>query len=397
MSDGTRLQILILTNLFPSPWDPRRASFNRQQFERLGADHDVDVLVAVDFRDRWRGRRGDPALRNLRMDYFTFFYPPRFGRSLHAVCWLVSLLLQRGLRLRKAHYDCVLVSWAYPDAVAVSRLARWLKLPYAVKVHGSDLNMQASHPLRRGQIARALRGAEAVVAVSQALADKAVELGVDRARTHTVYNGVDTVRFTPAPRAAARERLNLPAHDPILLYVGNLKETKGCLDLLEAFPALLAERPGARLVFVGEGPARTALLKRAAELKIAAQVQLAGAVAHADLPGWFCSADALCLPSHNEGVPNVVLEAMACGIPVVATRVGGIPEILPDYAGLLVPAQAIAAIGQALVTVLAHPWDTAAIVAHARGFRWDDNIRKLESILRDVASRVTPTTAGPPP
>jgi glycosyltransferase involved in cell wall biosynthesis len=397
MTERKRLRVLILSNLFPSPWDPRRASFNRQQFEKLGADHDVDVLVAVDFRDRLRGRQGDPAVRHLRVDYFTFFYPPRFGRSLHAFFWLASVLLQRGLRLRKARYDCVLASWAYPDAVAVSRLARWLKLPYAVKVHGSDLNVQATLPGRRGPIARALQGAEAVVAVSQALADKAVELGVERARTHTIYNGVDTGRFTPAPRAAARERLNLPAQDPIVLYVGNLKPTKGCLDLLEAFPALLAERPGARLVFVGEGPAGAALHKRAAELGIAGQVQLAGAVAHADLPGWFNSADALCLPSHNEGVPNVVLEAMACGIPVVATRVGGIPEILPAAAGLLVPAQDIAAIGQALVRVLGHDWDTAAIVAHARGFRWDDNIRKLEAILSDTASRATPTTAGPHP
>ncbi|MEP7041499.1 MAG: glycosyltransferase family 4 protein [Dokdonella sp.] len=397
MADDARLKVLILTNLFPSPWDPRRASFNRQQFERLGHEHDVDVLVAVDFRDRWRGRRGDPAVRNLHVGYFTFFYPPRFGRSVHAFCWLLSLLLQQGWRLRRARYDCLLASWAYPDAVAVSWLARWLKLPYAVKVHGSDLNMQANHALRRGQIARAMGGAGAIVAVSQALADKAVELGVDRARTHTVYNGVDTERFAPAPRANARERLNLPARDPIVLYVGNLKQTKGCVDLLEAFPALLAQRPGALLVFVGEGPARATLLKRSADLGIAQQVQLAGAVAHADLPTWFCSADLLCLPSHNEGVPNVVLEAMACGIPVVATRVGGIPEILPEYAGILVPAQAIEAIGQALVAALAQPWNTGAIVAHARSFRWDDNIHKLESILRDVASRVTPTTVGPHP
>ncbi|OOG53818.1 glycosyltransferase [Rhodanobacter sp. C03] len=380
------MKILVLTNLFPTPWDPLRGAFNRQQFERLGQRHDVDVLTAVDFRERLAGVRGEVDVAGLHMDHFVFVYPPRIGRALHAACWLVSLLLQRGRRLRAAHYDCVLASWAYPDAVAAGWLARLLDIPYVVKVHGSDLNVQANHALRRPQIRAALRHAGAVVAVSRALADKAVAIGADAARVHTLYNGVDGDRFAPGAQAAARNRLQLPAALPMLLYVGNLKRSKGCADLLEAFPALLTVRPQARLVYVGVGPCRAELLERATALGCAGCVDLVGAVAHAELGDWFRAADLLCLPSHNEGVPNVVLEAMACGIPVVASRVGGIPEVLPEYAGMLVPPCQREALSAALIEACDRAWDSAAIAAHARGFRWDDNVERLDRILQAVAT-----------
>ncbi len=379
-----RLKILILTNLFPTPWDPLRGAFNRQQFERLGQHHEVDVLTAVDFRERLGGVRGEVEVANLRTDHFVFFYPPRFGRSLHAVSWLLSLWLQRGRRLRAAGYDCVLVSWAYPDAAAAGWLARRLGIPYAVKVHGSDLNVQSDFPLRRRQIRSALRGAGAVVAVSQALADKAVAIGADPARVHVLYNGVDGALFAPGSRSAARARLQLATDTPLLLYVGNLKASKGCLDLLEAFPALLAAQPQARVVYVGAGPCRAELLERAAALGCASQVNLVGAVAHAHLGDWFRAADLLCLPSHNEGVPNVVLEAMACGTPVVATVVGGIPEVVAACVGILVPAHDRAALAAALIAASARAWDASAIAAHASGFRWDDNIQRLDCILQSL-------------
>jgi glycosyltransferase involved in cell wall biosynthesis len=385
-----RMKILVLTNLFPTPWDPLRGAFNRQQFERLGRLHDVDVLTAVDFRERFTGVRGKVEVAGLRTDHFVFVYPPRIGRALHAACWLVSLLLQRGRRLRAARYDCVLASWAYPDAVAAGWLARLLGIPYVVKVHGSDLNVQASHALRRPQIRTALRHAGAVITVSRALADKAVAIGADAARVHTLYNGVDSDRFAPGVQADARSRLCLSAATPLLLYVGNLKRSKGCIDLLEAFPALLTLRPQARLVYVGAGPCRAELLERATALGCAGSVELVGAVAHSELGDWFRAADLLCLPSHNEGVPNVVLEAMACGIPVVASRVGGIPEVVPEYAGILIPPREREALSTALIGASGRIWDSAGIAAHARGFRWNDNVDRLDRILQAVAAGYSP-------
>lgn len=382
MSDA--MKILVLTNLFPTPWDPLRGAFNRQQFERLGQRHEVDVLVAVDFRERLRRARGVVHVPHVNTDYFTFIYTPGVGRFLHALFWLLCLLWQRGRQLRAAHYDCILVSWAYPDGVAASWLARRLGIPYVLKVHGSDLNVQAECALRRPQIRAALRGADAVVSVSQALADKAIVLAADASRVHVLYNGVNQALFTPGLRSEARARLGLATTTPLLLYVGNLKASKGCLDLLDAFPALLTLHPGARLIYVGNGPDRDALRARIIALGCEKQVELAGATAHDTLGDWFRAADLLCLPSHNEGVPNVVLEAMACGTPIVATRVGGIPEVVPAYAGILVAPHDRAALSAALIEASARHWDSRKIALHAGGFRWEDNVDRLERILQEV-------------
>lgn len=389
------MKLLVLTNLFPTPWDPLRGSFNRQQFERLGQRHEVHVLTAVDFRER-RGARAAVEVPGLRTDYFVFVFPPGIGRALHAACWFASLLLQRGRRLRAEKYDGVLASWAYPDAVASVWMARWLGIPVVVKVHGSDLNVVAEKALRRPQIRSALRHAGAVVAVSRALAEKAVAIGADPSRVHVIYNGVDAARFAPGAQASARQRLSVQEPcAPLLLYVGNLKEAKGCLDLLEAFPALLARQPDARLVYVGAGTCRDALLARAAALGCADRVQLMGAMAHDALADWFRAADLLCLPSHNEGVPNVVLEAMACGTPVVATRVGGIPEVLPDYAGILVPAKQPEALSAALIQAVETRWDRAKIVAHAATFSWADNVNQLDAIMQRVVDGSPSISSSP--
>jgi len=384
------MKILILTNLFPTPWDPLRGAFNRQQFERLGRRHDIDVLVPVDFRERMTQARGHAEVRHLHVNYFTFVYLPRIGRALHALCWLVCLLWQCGRQLRNRRYDCLLVSWAYPDGAAASWLARRLGIPYVLKVHGSDLNVQAESGLRRLQIQAALRQASAVVSVSRALAEKAINLGAAADAVHVLYNGVDGALFQPGVRSEARARLDLPANLPLLLYVGNLKASKGCMDLLEAFPALVAAYPRARLVYVGTGPCDIQLRERARVLGCADRVELRGPVAHDALGDWFRAADLLCLPSHNEGVPNVVLEAMACGTPVVATRVGGIPEVVPEYAGVLVPPHDRGALAAALIEASRRTWEPRRITLHASGFRWDDNVDRLDRILQSAVVHTTP-------
>ena len=380
------MKVLVVTNLFPTPWDPRRGTFNRQQFQRLGERHEVDVLTAVDFRERAGERRDDVRVPGVHTDYFTFYHPPGVARFLNAFCFFACMMWQRGREIRRARYDVMLASWAYPDAAGAAWIARLLGIPYVVKVHGSDLNVQAESRLRRPQIRAALRGAGGVLAVSKALAAKAIALGARPDGMEAIYNGVDTRIFHRGDRRAARVRLGLPPEVPLVLYAGNLKATKGCHDLIEAFPTLVKRHHDARLIYVGDGPCRANLEDRAASLCCAPAVRFAGAVDHAALADWFVAADVLCLPSHNEGVPNVVLEAMACGTPVVATSVGGIPEVVPPHAGILVPAHQPHELGVALVEAFERHFDAEAIAAHAASFRWDENIDRLERMLGRVAA-----------
>lgn len=373
---GRPVKVLILTNLFPSPWLPHRAPFNRQQFTRLAALHDVEVIAGVGFRDWLRGRRGDPALEGIDVDYVVSWYLPVVLRRLHPVFWLASLLLQRGLRLRTSSYDCILASWAHPDGVGAAWVSRWLGVPLVVKVHGNDINVAAADPARGRQVSKAFRQCRRVVAVSRALAAKCRALGAER--VDVVYNGVDTTLFAPS---AADERGQRDPQAPVILFVGNLLASKGCFDLLEAMPMLLDRVPGARLVFAGSGTDRPRLGRRAASLAIASSVTFAGTIDHAGLAPLMRAASVVCLPSHSEGVPNVLLEAMACGTPVVATRVGGIPEVVPPHAGILVEPRHPAALADALGETLARGWDHAAIAAHGAGFRWSTSIEQLSAAL----------------
>lgn len=385
------LRVLILTNLFGDPWNVSRGTFNQQQFGRLAQRLDIRVLVPVSWLSVLRHPLAYRRLRQEAMkrwpyaDYVVFWYVPGIGRRLHAAFLFASLLLQRFPTFFARRWDCVLGSWGYPDAVAAGTLARLSRTPFVAKVHGSDINAFALEPARRAQIRWALNQAHHVIAVSQALADRLKQIGVDAARTTVLYNGVDPLRFRPLPMADAKRAVGYEAHERLVLFVGNVQTSKGCAELLNAFARLAPRLPGLRLAYVGHGPQVKALRSSASALNVDAVVQFAGRMGHEHLVQWFAAADVFCLPSHAEGVPNVVLEAMACGTPVVATDVGGVAEVLPAYAGLLVPPRDEAALESALFTALEAEWNRDRIVEHARGFDWDTNVLQLERLLRDAA------------
>jgi glycosyltransferase involved in cell wall biosynthesis len=265
-------------------------------------------------------------------------------------------------------------------------LGRVLRKPVSVTLRGHDVNDLPSYPVRRRQVAWTLRRASAVFAVADALRDGAIELGADPARTFTVANGVDAARFVPLDRAEARRRLGLPEEGPILLSVGHLVLRKGFHHLVRALPEILRAHAGARLVIVGapgeEGDFSEEILQAARETGTEDRVTLAGAVTHDELGAWYSAADLFCLASEKEGRPNVVLEALACGTPVVATGVWGTPEIVSrDDVGLLTDSVEPAALGARINEALARAWNREAIVAHSRGFSWDAAAEQVEREL----------------
>src|SRR6185369_12849302 len=275
----------------------------------------------------------------------------------------------------------------YPDGVAVVALGQALHLPTVVKLHGSDIDVLAERPVLRRQLAWALPRAARVVAVSRALGKAAESMGVPTDRIDVVTNGVDDTLFHPLDRAAARARLGRGDDGRRwLLYVGRLEVDKGTLDLAHAFQRLAAEHSDVALMMVGDGNARAAAA--AALRPLGDRVVFAGPRPLDEIPVWMGACDILTLPSHHEGTPNVLLEALSCGRRVVATRVGGIPDVVhrPEL-GSLVPVGDVAALAAALAEALGTPYDAAHVAALGARGGWDESAARLHDVLaRAVAA-----------
>jgi len=243
----------------------------------------------------------------------------------------------------------------------------------------------------------ALRSARFTLGVSRPMVDALLRLGVPVDRAVLLPNGVDRALFYPRDRAACRQALGLPAEGRVVLFVGDLVPEKGVGELVAAWTALRrAAREPVHLVLVGEGSLRAALEEEARALGDRARTRLvvAGPRPHPEVAEHLGACDVLALPSWHEGTPNVVLEALASGRPVVATRVGGIPDAVPEgQAGLLVPPRDPRGLAFALEAALARRWDEEAILAAAPP-AWEESAARLHAVLAAAVSRRRSPRAG---
>ena len=282
-------------------------------------------------------------------------------------------------------FDVIDAHYYYPDGVAAAMLARWFGKPLVITARGTDVNLIPDYRLPRLLIQWAARQAQASVGVSAALVERLRALAVDPGRLHLMRNGVDPQRFKPQAQAQARAELGLTG-SPIVLAVGNLQEHKGQRLAIDALRHLRVKHPQARLVIVGDGPDGPALRAQAASLGLADNVHFAGLVPNAQLSCWYSAADVLVLGSSREGWPNVLLEAMACGTPVVATAVGGIPEVVQNTSvGRLVAQREPAAFAAAIHDLLASQPDRQQVRAYAEGFSWDRTSQDQAKLFESLA------------
>jgi glycosyltransferase involved in cell wall biosynthesis len=390
------VRVLAITKIFPNAAEPLSAPFNRQQFAALGRLCELEVLATIPWYPgagllaRWSsaGRLARVPHRDtidgLSVRHPRTLFIPRAGHALWGPLYAASLapLVAR----YRGKVDVLLGSWAYPDGVAAVALGALLGVPTVVKLHGSDVNVIGREPGPRWMLAQALPRAARVVAVSRALADAVTELGVDPARIALVYNGVDSELFRPRDRGAARAALGLPAAGKLLLYVGNLKESKGVLDLAAAFERVAAEVPDVTLAIVGGGEAAARLEETAARL--GGRLRVIGPRPLAEVPTWMAACDLLALASWNEGTPNAVLEALACGRRVVATAVGGIPDLIrTPLLGSLVPARDVPALADALTAALRTSYDPEAVAAAGARGGWAASAAALRDVLAEAAGQ----------
>jgi glycosyltransferase involved in cell wall biosynthesis len=391
------MRVLIVTKIFPNRVEPLSSPFNRKQFAALGRLCDVEILASIPWfpgasavRRLGGGARLSDVpdcelIDGLKVRHPRFMFVPRIGHAVSGPLYAASLA-KTALQYR-GRVDIVLGSWAYPDGYAAVVLAHMLGVPAVIKLHGSDINVVARMPGPRKRLEWALPLAERVVAVSRPLAEAALGLGVAKDRIDLVPNGIDRDAFQPRDREAARRDLELPSDKRIVLYVGNVLETKGALDLVRAFGQAGAGLAHARLVMLGGGKDFDACVQLAKTLGVDAR--FLGPKPHSEIPKYLAAADVLALPSWNEGMPNVVLEALASGRRVVATHVGGIPDIVTsETLGLLVPPKNPSKLADALQRVLASEGDPELISRSLPNGDWEQSARALyDSLLSALEAR----------
>jgi teichuronic acid biosynthesis glycosyltransferase TuaC len=384
------MRVLILTKIFPNRVQPLSSPFNRQQFAELGRLCDVRVLATIPWFPFARAvSKWSPAGRLLdvpqkeRIDgievrHPRFVFVPKVAPGLSGPLYAASLA---GTVLRyRGKVDVVLGSWAYPDGFAAVVLGEMLGVPAVIKLHGSDMNVVARLTGPRRRLEWALPRAARIVAVSEPLREAAIALGASSNRVDVVPNGIDRARFRPQDRSAARAALGLPRRGGVVLYIGNVERHKGAVDLVRAFAALSKRREDASLVMVGAGTAVGECRSLAAEL--GARVSFVGAKPYEEIPRWMAACDVFALPSWNEGTPNVVLEALACGRRVVATRVGGTPDVVTlDTLGALVPPGDPAALAEALEEALSREYDASVVSQALHAPSWAESAEDLRASL----------------
>jgi len=314
-------------------------------------------------------------------------YPliPKIGMTL-TPCFLANFALPavRAAIAAQGGADVIDAHYLYPDGVAATMIGRKLGIPVVMTARGNDVTLIPRNRTARRMIVRACGDAAGVVTVSAALKDELIALGVDGGHITVLRNGVDLDMFHPTGREATRRRLGL--NGPTLISVGHLIERKGHHFIIEAMASL----PGYTLLIAGEGPERGHLEGLTAGLGLADRVRLLGSRPHEELPELYGAADALILASSREGWANVLLEAMACGTPAIATPIWGNPEVVgKPEAGILMRERSAQAVVEAVQTLFApgrYP-SREAVRAYASDFSWDATTEGQVRLFREIMKK----------
>lgn len=398
------MNCLVLTDTFPNRLKPWRGPYNRRQIECLARHCGLSVVNPLPWTRLLSSPRivsllgrNDAVLDGIPMRHPVFWYLPKMLRG---NTWRgVLAAARRGVsELEETRFDIILATFAYPHGKAAMHLAEEMGVPYAVKVRGTDLHSMPDDDRQREATAEALSSASAVIAVSRNLAKRAADLGARRERVHVLHNGIDAKQFDLMPRAEARRKLGTAEAGRIILFVGALRRVKGLDVLLEACGMLADGRTGRglRLAVAGDGPLRQAIERGLRRLPKPAEGTALGYVGREEVALWMNAADALVLPSRDEGCPNVVLEALACGTPVVASAVGAVPDLLDNDCGLTVAPERPAELANAVAVALDRDWDREKIRQKVAGMSWEENGRRLWSVLRDVVEDRTAASVSEP-
>ncbi|MGA9827447.1 MAG: glycosyltransferase [Rhodanobacteraceae bacterium] len=381
-------RIALVTPMLPVPHDRTRGRYIHETARSLSRIALVRVFFmqprypnvpGLSPRSFLKGSVGtDYRLPGISVEAFEYAAIPGLSRITNG--WVAGRALTR--RIRSFAPDIVLAYWVYPDGNAALHAARRLGVPCIVGARGSDIHVRSG--LNSLMTRRTIAGADALLTVSRAMRRTAIDqFGADPERVHTITNGFDTDIFHPRPQQAMRQRLGIPPDARVIIYVGRFVESKGMRELITAFARLGARDERTRLILVGDGVMRDALVALIASSDLSDRVLIPGGCEPEQVAEWIAASDVLTLPSWSEGYPNVVVEAIACGRPVVATDVGGTREIVSAVNGILVPPRDADALEHALADALAGKWDDGAIAAGIKR-DWDDVAKETLGVCEHI-------------
>jgi len=390
------MKILTFSTLFPNAEKPGHGIFVENRLRHLVASGQVEarVVAPVPWFPSRHARFGNWARmakvprhevrHGLQVAHPRYPTLPKVGMNLapgllaQAARPTIARLLDDGF-----DFDLIDAHYFYPDGVAAAMLARHFGKPLTITARGSDISLLPRYRLPRRMIQWAARRAGAVITVCDALRDEVIALGVDPAHVTALRNGVDLELFCPMART--------PNPEFTLLSVGHLVPVKAQELIVAALPLL----PGVRLVLAGDGPNRMMLESLAERLGVRARVTFLGALPQAALREHYARADAMVLASSREGWANVLLESMACGTPVVASRVYGTPEVVAaPEAGILMNERTAQGVADAVNALRANYPDRGATRRYAERFSWDDTTAGQLRIFGDLLQRRRAPHAG---
>jgi len=390
------LRVLILSTLFPDASRPNFGIFVERQTLSLAERDDVAVrivaprglppfpldrighyarLTTLPEREEWKGLTVHrPRFRNL----------PGTGGRFHARA-IAAALIPLLTEIRKDFaFDVISAEFFFPDGPAAVLLGRHFGVPVSIKARGSDVHDWGRRPSTGPQVIAAGQAADGVLAVSEAMRDDMIAMGIPGEKIEANATGVDLTRFAPRDRAAAKAELGIAG--PLVLSVGALIPLKGHDIVIDAVHAL----PGVTLWIAGEGGDRKRLEAQVARLGLGERVKLLGSVPPDRVAAALAAADAMALASEREGLANAWLEALASGTPVVIPDVGGARQVVTAPAAGRIVERTPAAFAEALGALIASPPAGADVRAVAAPFTWAANSQRLHDFLQRLVDRRRP-------
>ena len=382
------MTVLVFTNLFPNKQKPHHGLFIKKRisfYKKIGFDPVVMVPIAwFPFYKRYNfhfwGFKRETDFEGIKVIYFKYIHIPKIGMLFQPFSILLSTLVVFLFFKERKKIKFIDCHYLYPDGVAVYLLTKFYKLPYLLSARGSDVNVILRSPIPRKMILKSFSDSFKIIAVSQNLKDIILEYYSENKKISVIPNGVDPESFYLIPHIGQNRKKN---NFKRLLMVGNLIEQKGQHLLIEALERARDFNYSLVAYFIGTGELAP-LIRSNFRIGNKIRLKLIGPVPNHFLVNYYNKMDLLCLLSESEGNPNVILEALACGLPVLATDVGDLRGLINGNNGHIIEKREINNIIDGLKFCLNKQWDREKISKCVEPFRWEETTEKIKTIFTDL-------------